>query len=61
MWGFAGKHSWIPTWFEDPPEGLGCLWDASYQPEKSLRTVQGDLAVAGPPPVRPRVPQKPHR
>jgi endo-1,4-beta-xylanase len=61
VWGFTDKHSWIPTWFDDPPEGLGCLWDASYRPKKSLRTVQGDLAAAGPPLVLPRVPQQPRR
>ncbi|WP_433060981.1 endo-1,4-beta-xylanase [Dactylosporangium sp. CS-033363] len=61
VWGFTDKHSWIPGWFKNPPEGAGCLWDANYQPKKALRTVQGDLAAAGPPLVQPRVPQKPHR
>jgi endo-1,4-beta-xylanase len=59
VWGFTDKHSWIPGWFKNPPEGAGCLWDANYQPKKSLRTVQGDLAAAGPPLVQPRTPQKP--
>ncbi|MEU7876109.1 endo-1,4-beta-xylanase [Dactylosporangium sp. NPDC049140] len=59
VWGFTDKHSWIPGWFKNPPEGAGCLWDANYQPKKSLRTVQGDLAAAGPPLVQPRAPQKP--
>ncbi|MFI5912299.1 endo-1,4-beta-xylanase [Dactylosporangium sp. NPDC051541] len=61
VWGFTDKHSWIPTWFTNPPEGAGCLWDANYQPKKSLRTVQGDLAAAGPPLVLPRIPQRPRR
>ncbi|WP_432842919.1 endo-1,4-beta-xylanase [Dactylosporangium sp. CA-092794] len=61
VWGFTDKYSWIPNWFKNPPEGSGCLWDAAYHPKKSLRTVQGDLAAAGPPLVQPRVPQKPRR
>ncbi|MFG2039978.1 endo-1,4-beta-xylanase [Dactylosporangium sp. NPDC048998] len=61
VWGFTDKYSWIPNWFKNPPEGSGCLWDAAYQPKKSLRTVQGDLAAAGPPLVQPRVAQKPRR
>ncbi|WP_345301108.1 endo-1,4-beta-xylanase, partial [Dactylosporangium matsuzakiense] len=61
VWGFTDKHSWIPNWFKDPPEGAGNLWDANYQPKKSLRTVQGDLAAAGPPLVQPRIPQRPRR
>jgi endo-1,4-beta-xylanase len=61
VWGFTDKYSWIPNWFKNPPEGLGCLWDASYNPKKSLRTVQGDLAAAGPPLVENRLPQRPRR
>ncbi|GAA2388305.1 endo-1,4-beta-xylanase [Dactylosporangium salmoneum] len=61
VWGFTDRHSWIPGWFKNPPEGAGCLWDAGYQPKKALRTVQGDLAAAGPPMVQPRQPQKPRR
>ena len=59
VWGFTDKYSWIPTWFTNPPEGDGLLWDANYQPKRTLRTVQYDLAAAGPPLVLPRVPQKP--
>ncbi|GAB3855686.1 endo-1,4-beta-xylanase [Dactylosporangium cerinum] len=57
VWGFTDKYSWIPNWFKNPPEGSGCLWDAAYQPKKALRTVQGDLAAAGPPLVQTRLPQ----
>jgi endo-1,4-beta-xylanase len=59
VWGFTDKYSWIPNWFKNPPEGSGCLWDANYNPKKSLRTVQGDLAGAGAPLVQPRIPQVP--
>ncbi|MDG6101470.1 endo-1,4-beta-xylanase [Dactylosporangium aurantiacum] len=61
VWGFTDKYSWIPTWFKNPPEGAGCLWDAAYNPKKSLRTVQGDLAAAGAPLVQPRIPQVPRQ
>ncbi|MET7423417.1 endo-1,4-beta-xylanase [Dactylosporangium sp. NPDC005555] len=61
VWGFTDKHSWIPGWFKNPPEGLGCLWDAAYNPKKSLRTVQGDLVAAGPPLVGQRIAQQPRR
>ncbi|MEU0562983.1 endo-1,4-beta-xylanase [Dactylosporangium sp. NPDC006015] len=61
VWGFTDRYSWIPGWFKNPPEGLGCLWDASYNPKKSLRTVQGDLVAAGPPLVQPRIPQAPRQ
>jgi len=61
VWGVTDKYSWIPNWFKNPPEGDGLLWDANYQPKRTLRTVQYDLAAAGPPYVLPRVPQKPHK
>ncbi|WP_327009982.1 endo-1,4-beta-xylanase [Dactylosporangium sp. NBC_01737] len=61
VWGFTDKYSWIPNWFKNPPEGAGCLWDAAYNPKKSLRTVQGDLAAAGPPLVGNRIPQAPRQ
>jgi len=58
VWGFTDKYSWIPNWFKNPPEGSGCLWDAGYNPKKSLRTVQGDLLAAA---TAPRIPQTPRR
>ncbi|WP_238007455.1 endo-1,4-beta-xylanase [Dactylosporangium sp. AC04546] len=58
VWGFTDKYSWIPNWFKNPPEGSGCLWDANYQPKKSLRTVQGTLLASTP---LPRIPQTPRR
>jgi endo-1,4-beta-xylanase len=59
VWGFSENHSWIPGVFTT--EGNGTIYDANYQPHKSFRTLQGDLAFAGPPLVQPRIPQKPKR
>jgi len=59
VWGFSENHSWIPGVFTT--EGNGTIYDANYQPHKSFRTLQGDLAFAGPPLVQPRIPQKPRR
>ncbi|MBO3750419.1 endo-1,4-beta-xylanase [Streptosporangiaceae bacterium NEAU-GS5] len=61
VWGFDDKHSWVPTWFTNPPEGLATLYDESYQPKKAYRMVQSDLLFAGPPFVLPRIPQTPRR
>jgi endo-1,4-beta-xylanase len=61
VWGFDDKHSWVPGWFTNPPEGLATLYDESYQPKKAYRMVQSDLLFAGPPYVLPRIPQNPRR
>ena len=61
VWGFTDKHSWVPGWFTDPPEGLATLYDENYQPKRAYDAVKADLVFAGPPYVLPRVQQKPRR
>ena len=61
VWGFTDKHSWVPGWFTNPPEGLACLYDTNYQPKFAYHQVKADLIYSGPPFVLPRVPQKPVR
>jgi endo-1,4-beta-xylanase len=59
VWGFTDKHSWVPGWFKNPPEGLATLYDTNYQPKRAYNVVRFDLALAGPPLVLPRIPQQP--
>lgn len=59
VWGFTDRHSWIPGWFTNPPEGMANLYDENYQPKRAYRMVQADLALAGLPRVLPRIPQQP--
>ncbi|WP_214107678.1 endo-1,4-beta-xylanase [Acrocarpospora catenulata] len=54
FWGFTDKHSWVPTWFTDPLEGLATLYDESYQPKRAYYAIKSDLIFAGPPYVLPR-------
>ncbi|MFK3985104.1 endo-1,4-beta-xylanase [Micromonospora sp. NPDC050397] len=61
VWGFTDKHSWVPGWFSNPPEGLATLYDENYQPKRAYQEVKADLVYAGPPYVMPRVPQRPRR
>jgi endo-1,4-beta-xylanase len=61
VWGFTDRHSWVPGWFSDPPEGMATLYDESYRPKRAYNVVKADLAFAGPPYVLPRIPQKPRR
>jgi endo-1,4-beta-xylanase len=61
VWGFTDKHSWVPSWFTNPPEGLATLYDANYQPKRAYNTVKADLVFAGAPYVLPRIPQQPHQ
>ncbi|RKR92009.1 endo-1,4-beta-xylanase [Micromonospora pisi] len=61
VWGFTDRHSWIPGWFDNPPEGLATLYDENYQPKRAYQTVKADLIFAGAPHVLPRIPQKPRR
>jgi len=61
LWGFSDNHSWVPTWFKDPPEGLATVYDETYQPKKAYFQLKADLLLAGPPYVLPRVTQKPSR
>ncbi|PTA45576.1 endo-1,4-beta-xylanase [Micromonospora sp. RP3T] len=61
LWGFTDKHSWVPGAFSDPPEGLATVYDENYQPKRSYQELKADLIFAGPPFVRPRVPQQPRR
>ncbi|MDP9842148.1 endo-1,4-beta-xylanase [Streptosporangium lutulentum] len=61
VWGLTDKHSWVPSWFSNPPEGLATLYDESYLPKRAYNVVKADLAFAGPPYVLPRVSQKPRR
>lgn len=59
VWGFTDKHSWIPGWFTDPPEGMANLYDENYQPKRAYNTLRADLAFAGPPLVQSRITQQP--
>ena len=61
VWGFTDRHSWVPGWFTDPPEGMATLYDENYQPKKAYQAVKAALVYAGPPHVLPRIAQKPHR
>ena len=61
VWGFTDKHSWVPGWFTDPPEGLATIYDENYQPKRAYQEMKADLIYSGPPYVLPRVPQKPRR
>ncbi|MET8834185.1 endo-1,4-beta-xylanase [Micromonospora sp. NPDC004540] len=61
VWGFTDKHSWVPGWFSDPPEGLATIYDENYQPKRAYQLMKADLVYSGPPYVLPRVPQRPRR
>ncbi|MFC7546837.1 endo-1,4-beta-xylanase [Plantactinospora sp. GCM10030261] len=61
VWGFTDKHSWVPGWFDDPPEGLATIYDENYQPKRAYNVMRADLIYAGPPYVLPRLPQRPRR
>ncbi|HCT78492.1 MAG TPA: 1,4-beta-xylanase [Micromonosporaceae bacterium] len=61
VWGFTDKHSWVPGWFSNPPEGLATLYDENYQPKRAYNIVKADLVYAGPPFVLQRIPQRPRR
>ncbi|MFD1084825.1 endo-1,4-beta-xylanase [Micromonospora andamanensis] len=61
VWGFSDKHSWVPGWFEDPPEGLATIMDENYQPKLAYHEIKSDLILAGPPYVLPRIAPKPRR
>ncbi|MEW2327536.1 endo-1,4-beta-xylanase [Micromonospora chersina] len=61
VWGFTDKHSWVPGWFSDPPEGLATIYDENYQPKRAYQEMKADLIYSGPPYVLPRVPQRPRR
>jgi endo-1,4-beta-xylanase len=61
VWGFTDKHSWVPTWFTNPPEGLATLYDENYQPKKAYQAMKAELVYAGAPYVLPRIPQSPRR
>jgi len=60
VWGFTDKHSWVPGWFTNPPEGLATLYDQNYQPKRAYNMLRSDLLFSGPPYVLPRIPQEPH-
>lgn len=61
VWGFTDKHSWVPGWFSDPPEGLATIYDEQYRPKRAYQEMKADLIYSGPPYVLPRIPQKPRR
>ncbi|GIJ24620.1 beta-xylanase [Micromonospora lutea] len=61
VWGFSDKHSWVPGWFSDPPEGLATIMDENYQPKLAYHEIKSDLILAGPPYVLPRTAPKPRR
>jgi endo-1,4-beta-xylanase len=61
VWGFSDRHSWVPGWFDDPPEGLATIYDENYQPKRAYHLMKADLVYAGPPYVLPRATPKPRR
>ncbi|MFF0232176.1 endo-1,4-beta-xylanase [Micromonospora sp. NPDC005254] len=61
VWGFSDKYSWVPDWFNDPPEGLATIYDENYQPKRAYQELKSDLIFAGPPYVLPRIAPRPHR
>jgi endo-1,4-beta-xylanase len=61
VWGFTDKHSWIPGWFKNPPEGMANIYDENYQPKRAYNAMKADLVLAGAPVVLPRIPQVPKR
>ncbi|SCG35750.1 endo-1,4-beta-xylanase [Micromonospora coxensis] len=61
VWGFSDRHSWVPGWFDDPPEGLATLYDEQYRPKRAYQEVKADLIFAGPPYVLPRATHRPRR
>jgi endo-1,4-beta-xylanase len=61
VWGFTDKHSWVPGFFTNPPEGLATLYDENYNPKRAYNVMKGDLIFSGAPYVLPRIPQKPRR
>ncbi|MET8307039.1 endo-1,4-beta-xylanase [Micromonospora sp. NPDC005173] len=61
VWGFSDKHSWVPGWFNDPPQGMATIYDESYQPKRAYHELKSDLIFAGPPYVLPRIAPKPRR
>jgi endo-1,4-beta-xylanase len=61
VWGFTDRHSWVPGWFTNPPEGMATIFDENYQPKRAYNTMKADLIFAGPPYVLPRIPQSPRR
>ncbi|MFI7211281.1 endo-1,4-beta-xylanase [Micromonospora maritima] len=61
LWGFTDRHSWVPDWFENPPEGLATAYDEDYRPKRAYQEMKADLIFSGPPFVLPRVPQQPRR
>ncbi|PGH44428.1 endo-1,4-beta-xylanase [Micromonospora sediminicola] len=61
LWGFTDRHSWVPDWFENPPEGLATAYDENYRPKRAYQEMKADLIFSGPPFVLPRVPQQPRR
>ncbi|MFJ8579636.1 endo-1,4-beta-xylanase [Micromonospora sp. NPDC093277] len=61
LWGFTDRHSWVPGWFSDPPEGLATVYDENYQPKRAYQEMKADLIFAGPPYVLPRAVQSPRK
>lgn len=61
VWGFSDKYSWVPDWFNDPPEGLATIYNENYQPKRAYQELKSDLIFAGPPYVLPRIAPRPHR
>ncbi|MEV4656741.1 endo-1,4-beta-xylanase [Micromonospora sp. NPDC049301] len=61
VWGFSDRYSWVPDWFNDPPEGMATIYDENYQPKRAYHELKSDLIFAGPPYVLPRVAPKPRR
>ncbi|MEV0155547.1 endo-1,4-beta-xylanase [Micromonospora sp. NPDC050686] len=61
LWGFTDRHSWVPGWFDNPPEGMATVYDEDYRPKLAYQELKADLIYSGPPFVLPRVPQQPRR
>ncbi|RLP86428.1 endo-1,4-beta-xylanase [Micromonospora sp. CV4] len=61
VWGFTDRHSWVPGWFNEPPQGMATIYDENYQPKRAYHELKSDLIFAGPPYVLPRIAPKPRR
>jgi endo-1,4-beta-xylanase len=42
VWGFSDKYSWVPGWFNDPPEGLATIYDENYQPKRAYQELKSE-------------------
>jgi endo-1,4-beta-xylanase len=47
VWGFTDRHSWVPGWFRDPPQGLATIHDAQYRRKPAYEALRAVLLDAG--------------